>query len=139
MRLTSDTPRPRILMIDDNEVSRYLLREHIPASEYEVLEARDGREGLRLAQELKPDIIFLDFYMPGLAGMEVLKDRRMTPSLADIPVVFHSTKILDEAELKFFTDNTIAIFPKQSLTLPDSTARIKELMRTLAKHAGRQQ
>jgi len=138
-RLTSDTPRPRILMIDDNEVSRYLLREHIPATEYEVLEARDGREGLRMATELKPDIIFLDFYMPGLTGMEVLKDLRSTEELANIPVVFHSTKILDEAELKFFKENTIAIFPKQSLALPDSTVRIKELMTTLARHAHRKQ
>jgi len=134
-RLTSDTPRLRILMIDDNEVSRYLLREHIPGTEYEIFEARDGREGLRLANELKPDIIFLDFYMPGLTGVEVLKDLRSTDDLAGIPVVLHSTKILDEAELKFFSENAVAIFPKQSLALPDSTARIKELMVTLAQHA----
>jgi len=135
MRLTSDASRPRILMIDDNEVSRYLLREHIPATEYEVFEARDGREGLQLAKELKPALIFLDFYMPGLTGIEVLKDLRSIEGLTDIPVVLHSTKILDELELKYFRDNTVAIFPKQSLTLADSAARIKELMATLAQHA----
>jgi CheY-like chemotaxis protein len=73
--------------------------------------------------------------MPDLNGMEVLKDLRNTPELADIPVVLHSTKVLDEAELKFFRENTIAIFSKQSLTLPDSAARIRELMDTLAQHA----
>jgi signal transduction histidine kinase/CheY-like chemotaxis protein len=135
MKLTLDAPRARVLMIDDNEVSRYLLREHIPTTDYEVFEARDGREGLRLAKELKPDIIFLDFYMPGLNGMEVLKDLRSTADLATIPVVLHSTKILDESELSFFSENTIAIFPKQSLALPDSSNRIKELMTTLAQHA----
>lgn len=135
MRLTSDATRPKILMIDDNEVSRYLLREHIPATDYEVFEARDGREGLRLAKELRPAIIFLDYYMPGLTGLEVLKDLRSSEDLAGVPVIFHSTKILDESELKFFGDNTIAIFPKQSLTLPDSATRIRELMATLAKHA----
>ena len=134
-RLTANRPRPRILMIDDNEVSRYLLREHIPATEYEVIEARDGRAGLLMAREMKPSIIFLDFYMPGLTGMEVLKDLRSTEDTARIPVVFHSTKILDEVELKFFRDNTIAIFPKQSLTLPDSAERIRELMKTLGEHA----
>lgn len=134
MRLTSERPRLRILMIDDNEVSRYLLREHIPSTEYEVFEARDGREGLILAKELKPSIIFLDFYMPGLTGMEVLKDLRSTEDTAKIPVVFHSTKILDEPELKYFRDNTIAIFPKQSLTVPGSAERIKELMTTLGQH-----
>lgn len=135
IKLTSEAERPRILMIDDNEVSRYLLREHIPTTLYEVFEARDGREGLRLARDLNPAIIFLDFYMPDLNGMEVLKDLRNTSELADIPVVLHSTKVLDEAELKFFRENTIAIFSKQSLTLPDSAVRIRELMDTLAQHA----
>jgi DNA-binding response OmpR family regulator len=135
IKLTSEAIRPRVLMIDDNEVSRYLLREHIPAAQYEVFEARDGREGLRLARELNPEIIFLDFYMPDLNGMEVLKDLRSTIELAKIPVVLHSTKILDAEELKFFRENTIAIFPKQSLTLPDSATRIRELMKTLSRHA----
>ncbi len=134
-RLTSEVMRPRILMIDDNEVSRYLLREHIPPTQYEVFEARDGREGLRLALDLRPSIIFLDFYMPDLNGMEVLKDLRNTPELKCVPVVLHSTKVLDESELKFFKDNTIAIFSKQSLTLPDSASRIRELIDTLARHA----
>jgi hypothetical protein len=52
----------------------------------------------------------------------------------NIPVVLHSTKILDESELEFFRDNTVSIFPKQSLTLPDSATRIRELMTTLARH-----
>jgi len=135
IKLTTDSERPKILMIDDNEVSRYLLREHIPPTLYEVFEARDGREGLRLAQDLKPATIFLDFYMPDLNGLEVLKELRNSPELKHIPVVLHSTKILDEAELNFFRENTIAIFSKQSLTLPDSAARIRELMETLAQHA----
>jgi signal transduction histidine kinase/DNA-binding response OmpR family regulator len=135
MKLTSEVQRPRILMIDDNEISRYLLREHIPATEYEVFEARDGREGLRLAREVKPAMIFLDFYMPGLTGMEVLKDLRSTEDLSATPVVLHSTKILDDSEMKFFSDNTVTIFPKQSLALADSAVRIKELMLTLSRHA----
>ena len=134
-RLTMSVPRSRILMIDDNEVSRYLLREHIPEGEYEVFEARDGREGLRLASELRPSVIFLDFYMPDLNGMDVLKDLRSSEDTANIPVVLHSTKVLGASELRFFNDNTIAIFPKQSLTLPDSEARIRELMVTLERHA----
>jgi CheY-like chemotaxis protein len=135
MRLTSDAPRTRVLIIDDNEVSRYLLREHIPAADYEVSEARDGREGLRLARDLMPAIIFLDFYMPGLTGLEVLRDLRSTEDTRNIPVVLHSTKILDDSELTFFKDNTIAIFPKQSLTLPDCAIRIRDLTSTLTKHA----
>jgi signal transduction histidine kinase/DNA-binding response OmpR family regulator len=133
-KITSMTNRPRILMIDDNEVSRYLLRGEISDSQYEVFEARDGREGLQMAHELRPSIIFLDFYMPGLNGLEVLKDLRNSPDIAETPVVLHSTKVLDGSELDFFRGNTIAIFPKQNLTLPDAGIRVRELMNTLAAH-----
>lgn len=135
VKLTSPSTRPRILMIDDNEVSRYLLRSQIPESQYEVFEAREGREGLRMAHELNPAVIFLDFYMPDLNGLEVLKDLRNSDDLGRTPVVLHSTKVLDSVELEFFKQNTIAIFPKQSLTLPDSSQRVRELMDTLASHA----
>ena len=133
MKLTSDAPRIRILIIDDNEVSRYLLRDHLPGLEYEVFEARDGREGIRLANQLKPDIIFLDFYMPGLTGMDVLKDLRRSNDLGGVPIVLHSTKTLDPSELNFFSENRVVIFAKQSLTLPDSSIRIKELMAALVE------
>ncbi|MDE1162299.1 MAG: ATP-binding protein [Acidobacteriaceae bacterium] len=137
VKLTSQIERVRVLMIDDNEVSRYLLRGHIPEAGYEVFEAREGREGIKMAHELKPAIIFLDYYMPDLNGLEVLKDLRSTPELREIPVVLHSTKALDAEELAFFRENTIAIFPKQSLTLPDSALRVRELLLTLASHVSR--
>lgn len=136
IRLTSVISRPKILMIDDNEVSRYLLRGAIPDSLYDVYEARDGREGIRAARELNPAMIFLDFFMPDINGTEVLRDLRGSTETASIPVVLHSTKILDEAERDFFMQHNVAIFPKQALTLPDSTQRVRELMETLTAHAG---
>lgn len=134
IRLTSTSERSRILMIDDNEVSRYLLRENIAESQYEIFEARDGREGIRMAKELKPSLIFLDFYMRDLNGAEVLRDLRSTPELAETPVVLHSTKALDDAEQRFFSGRSIAVFPKQALTLPDSAAQLRDLMATLTAH-----
>jgi CheY-like chemotaxis protein len=134
MKLTSTQARPTILMIDDNEVSRYLLRGSISDSRYDIYEARDGREGVQTARELKPALIFLDFYMPGITGDEVLKDLRGNEATARIPVVLHSTKILEEAEREFFQSQGVAIFPKQALALPDSALRIRELLETLIAH-----
>lgn len=133
--LTSDQIRSKILMIDDNEVSRYLLRGAIPESIYDVHESRDGRDGIRAARELQPSLIFLDFFMPDLNGAEVLRELRNTEGLKRIPVVLHSTKILDEEEREFFQANNVAIFPKQTLTLPDSAVRVRELIETLTSHA----
>lgn len=135
VRLTSASERLRILMIDDNEVSRYLLRENIAEGQYEIFEARDGREGLRMAKEIKPALVFLDFFMPDLNGVEVLREFKNVPELAGIPVVLHSTKALDDDELRFFRDHSIAIFPKQVLTLPDSAQRLRELIVTMTAHA----
>ncbi len=100
-----------------------------------MFEARDGREGLRLANEIKPSLIFLDYYMPDLNGAQVLRDLRSRPELAHIPVVVHSTKTFDEAELRFFREQSISVFPKQALTLPDSAIRLRELMQALTAHA----
>jgi signal transduction histidine kinase/DNA-binding response OmpR family regulator len=134
-RMTSTSARTRILLIDDNEVSRYLLREIIPESQYEVLEARSGREGIRMTHEIHPALIFLDFYMPDLNGADVLKDLRSSKQLAHTQIVLHSTKSLDEADLQFFRRNNVAIFPKQMLALPDAASRLRELLSTMLSHA----
>ena len=133
--ITSEAPRPRILLIDDNEVSRYLLRQSIPDGQYEIIEARDGREGMRLARQMLPSLIFLDYFMPDLNGVEVLRDLRKSPELARTPMILHSTKVLDEADRAMLDENRVAVFSKQSLTLPDAPARLRELMNTLASHA----
>lgn len=138
VKITSPSVRPRILMIDDNEVSRYLLRSQISENQYEIFEAREGREGLRMASELRPDIIFLDFYMPDLNGIEILKDIRNSPELTRTPVVLHSTKVLDARELEFFKQHAGAVLPKQCLTLPDAALRVRELMEALTAHAGKE-
>ncbi|MEO6910445.1 MAG: response regulator, partial [Edaphobacter sp.] len=134
VQLSSENGRLRVLMIDDNEVSRYLLRGNLPEYQFEIFEARDGREGVRVAGELRPDVIFLDFYLPDLNGFEVLRDLKESETTAQLPIVLHSTKTLDEAELRFCAENSVAVFPKQSLTLPDASIRLRELIHTITAH-----
>jgi CheY-like chemotaxis protein len=88
-----------------------------------------------MAQELQPGIIFLDFYLPDLNGFEILKDLRSSGITSQIPIVLHSTKLLDEADLRLCQENSVSIFPKQSLTLPDSAIRLRELIQTIAAHS----
>lgn len=133
LRLTVAEGRPRVLLIDDSEVARYLLRSEIPEAIYEVFEARDGVEGLRMAQDLKPDMIFLDFYMPDLNGAEVLRQLKNTEGLRDIRIVLHSTKILSDSETAYFNENSVSTFPKQAMALPDSGAAIRKLVEELTQ------
>ncbi len=61
-----------ILVIEDEENIQKLIKANLAASGHEVLVATSGEEGLRLAQERKPDLILLDIMMPGISGWDVL-------------------------------------------------------------------
>jgi len=74
-----------ILIIDDYEDNRELLRIMLEANGYEVREAADGLEGVRAAREEKPDLILVDLSMPGLDGWGVLRELRNDEQTRDIP------------------------------------------------------
>jgi PAS domain S-box-containing protein len=77
----------RVLVIDDEETVRDLMRRFLTREGFEAVTAKDGREGLLLARELKPALITLDVLMPGIDGWSVLEALKADPELADIPVV----------------------------------------------------
>jgi DNA-binding response OmpR family regulator len=83
--------RRRVLIVDDDEAIRALLRLTLPTEEYEVAEAVDGVEGLRMLVETDPDLMLLDWKMPGRHGSLVLdevKARRPT-----LPVIVLTSEI----------------------------------------------
>jgi len=84
----------RILVVDDGKENREFLVEYIlQPNGYESLIARDGKEGLDMALELRPDLILLDLQMPRMNGIDVLKN--LAAAQADIPVVlmtFHGSE-----------------------------------------------
>jgi DNA-binding response OmpR family regulator len=76
-----------ILIIDDDEDFREPIGIVLGAHGYSVRCAGDGDEGLRMAAEDRPDLILLDFLMPGKNGFETSKELAGTPALADVPVL----------------------------------------------------
>ncbi len=62
----------KVLVVDDESLVRRSLARALKSRGHEVVEAVDGNEGLRLWQETRPDLIFLDVLMPGLTGPQVL-------------------------------------------------------------------
>lgn len=66
--------KPRlVLVVDDDEMIRRLVRAVLEADEFEVAEARDGQTALQLASETQPAVVVLDVMMPGLDGVEVCR------------------------------------------------------------------
>ena len=78
----------RVLIVEDQADIRKLIRMTLEFEPYEIHEAADGTEGLRLADQVKPDLILLDVMMPGeFDGLQVCTRIRANPSLRDTPVV----------------------------------------------------
>lgn len=80
----------KILVIDDSKVIRMRVREMLPAGNFEVLEAKDGIEGLNLIRQERPNLIMLDFLLPKKSGWEVFQEIQTHSDLQTIPLVLMS-------------------------------------------------
>lgn len=80
----------KILVIDDSRVIRVRVREMLPPGNFEVLEAKDGLEGINLIRQEHPNLIMLDFLLPKMSGWEVFQQIQQNPELQKIPLVLMS-------------------------------------------------
>ena len=110
-----------VLIIDDDEDARRLLRAVLAADGFTVMEATDGTSGIAMAQRERPDAITLDVLMPGMDGWEVLKRLRADDTLADIPVIMLS--VLHEQQL------ALALGATEYVTKPIDRAQLRRILR----------
>lgn len=106
---------PTVLIIDDEESSRYVLGKLLSQHPVRVQEAADGITGLQRARALQPDLIFLDLKMPERDGSEVLVDLKQDPATRPIPVVMIST-VSSEIMRLYDLTGAAAVVPKDTLT-----------------------
>ena len=77
----------RVLIADDKATSRELIRTVLETLGYQIFEASDGIEALRVAREHSPDLVVLDIHMPGVDGFGVLRELRGEPRFAKVPIM----------------------------------------------------
>ncbi len=77
----------KILIIEDNEQNLYLMTFILENNGYEVVQARDGREGIESAGQVKPTLILLDIQLPVMDGYAVARKLKSNPALAAVPIV----------------------------------------------------
>jgi two-component system, cell cycle response regulator DivK len=77
----------RILVTEDNEDNRRILRDLLTTAGYEVIEAATGEEGVKLAETQRPDLILMDVQLPGFDGYEATRRIKGNLSLRQIPVI----------------------------------------------------
>jgi len=82
-----------ILIVEDNEKNMNLSRDVLQSKGYATLEAVTGEEGVRLAIDKKPDLVLMDIQLPGINGMEALRQVRGDPGCAKIPVVAFTASV----------------------------------------------
>ena len=87
-----------ILIVDDSPSARETLLAALDAQGYQLVTAENGPEALRLASQIRPDVILLDVMMPAMDGFEVCRHIRATPELAEVPIVL-LTALDDHASL----------------------------------------
>jgi two-component system, cell cycle response regulator DivK len=76
-----------ILIVEDNEKNRKLVRDVLAFKGYRLAEAETGEEGVRLARELRPALILMDIQLPGISGIEALAQIRAADATRAIPVM----------------------------------------------------
>src|SRR5215212_434855 len=120
---------PTILIAEDYDDNRELLRLLLAGANYDVREARNGRECLELARENPPDLIMVDLSMPGLDGWEVFQELKAHASTAHIPcvaVTAHTGQDRVLALQSLFIDFVVKPFRTEELLLTVALLLSKE-------------
>ena len=95
-------PASKVLLVDDEDSLRKVMRDLLERDGYEVTEARDGVQALDQVDRVGPDIIVLDLNLPGLDGYGVLSHLRSRPATANIPVIVLTAKGDEDNEVRVF-------------------------------------
>lgn len=117
----------KILVADDDRNILYLISEVLAKGDYEVSQAVNGDHALKLAREIRPDLIVLDIMMPGLDGYKVLGDLKSDIQTRDIKVVIISAKTKPADVEKGLAEGADYYFTKP-FKIADLTAKIQELL-----------
>ena len=126
--MARSSPVRKLLIIDDDDVHRYLFRQMLKGTPYVLEEAATGPEGVRLARENAPDLIFLDFVLPDMTAFDVLDELKADPRTRDIPIILHTAHQLKEEERLRLAKETSTILAKHTLSREVAIARIRDAL-----------
>ncbi|MGA2858385.1 MAG: response regulator [Candidatus Sulfotelmatobacter sp.] len=107
-----------ILVIEDSRFLRSALEKILVKAGHPVIAVGNGQEGLRRAQETRPDVILLDMMLPAMEGTEVLRQLKQNPLTAPIPVIVLSS-LSQRNETKLKMAGAAAYFEKSTLNLEE--------------------
>ena len=89
-----------VLVVEDNDKNRKLVRDVLTHKGYEVIEAETGEDGVRLAKERRPRLILMDIQLPGIDGIEALRQIRADETTRSTPIIAVTASALDRDRQK---------------------------------------
>jgi DNA-binding response OmpR family regulator len=126
--LIKGQPSKTVLLVDDDEVTRYLLGGELAKLGYRVLEAHGGREAISLLERDTPDAVILDIAMPDMNGFEVLSQIRSSASFPLLPVIIHSSREFTNEERTTLSEADAFLYPKRASGLEEAPSGLVEVL-----------
>jgi CheY-like chemotaxis protein/two-component sensor histidine kinase len=120
-RLDALTGR-RVLIIDDDPASRYLIQKLLTGRHACVIEASDGRSGLIAARRSRPSMIFLDLMLPDIGGEQILEALRTDNDLQSVPVAIVTSRLLSTTQRAELQSRAQAVLQKSDLNVESTRA-----------------
>lgn len=102
----------KILVVDDQPVIRQIARSTLQSQGYEIMEAANGEDALKIARSELPDLLLLDVRMPGISGLEVCRALKSAPETAHIKIVMLTGEMLEEDRQEGFREGADEYFTK---------------------------
>jgi signal transduction histidine kinase/DNA-binding response OmpR family regulator len=127
--VVQDGARGKVLVIDDDERARYLMRKHLEGNAYQLFEAASGHEGVTMAQTHRPHVILLDFLLQEMNAFDVLDELKGDVRTRAIPVIIITSHALEPEERRRLEADTEVILSKQSLSREIAINRIRDALR----------
>jgi len=134
---------PRILIVDDVETNRFILRDIITEMRYQPILTENGEQALKVVQHIRPQLIILDIAMPGMDGYEVCERIKDNPQTREIPIIFisaydHPEDVVsgfdhgcDDYITKPFIPEVVKVRVNMQLKLHEAARRMSEMNRQL--------
>ena len=116
-----------ILIVEDHEKNRKLVRDVLKFKGYEVIEAETGEEGVRLALERRPSLVLMDIRLPGIDGVEALRRIRADVSTRAIPIMAITASVMTEDRQKIM-DAGFDAYQSKPLNVKHFVAAVEQLL-----------
>ncbi len=120
--------KQKVLVVDDEENIRMLVKFNLEKAGYEVLEASDGNKAIETAVNSTPDIVILDLMLPGIDGLEVCRNLKRHPRTAALPIIMLTAKS-DEIDRVIGLELGADDYMTKPFSQRELVARIKAVLR----------